>query len=452
MLSERPIPVQGISAEGGGLRAWGLARGLSANARGFEVVIAHPARGGADDRQRLDGVTIREWTWETLPDLVQAHESVVVSYCAGGLTPAVLDALRPDQQLVLDCNVPFHVEVSARHSQSLDHEYRDFVNTLPRVTRALRRGDLFLCASDRQKLYYQGVLAGVGRVNPATYGAELLHVVPYGMDGDEPIARQRPIDALTGRPKSARLLWFGSLYPWFQIQVLLDAVVALNDRGVDTTLTVVGARNPGTTHPDFLASFDAFDELVIQPRYRAHVFTQPWVDYKDRADWYMNADLGITISRDGLENMLAWRTRLVDMVWGRLPVATNGGDALGDDLISRGAALHLDVSDSRRLAEGLARAIAHPSALRDMRVRLEEVRPELAWSRVTATTAVAIGEHRLASDRAPRFAGLVQEIDGQSRRHNVVRLAGRLLRGVRQDGLVPTAKLVRAYLAERLRR
>lgn len=452
VLSDCAVPSsQRPRAEGGGLRAWGLARGLQANAIDFCVSLAEPAVAAGESGGRWQsGIEMLTWTPESLPSLIQPFDAVVVSYCAGGLSPLVVSALTDAQQLILDCNVPFHVEVSARESRSLDREFAYFMADLRVVTAVLRRGDVFLCASERQKLYYQGVLSGVGRLNPATYRSELLEIVPYGIDDDEPEARSQPIGALTRRPASTKLLWFGAMYPWFDIAPLLEAVALLNDQGMDVTLTIVGARNPTSTHPDFLVAFDAFDELMASPRYRAHVFSQGWVDFADRADWFLDADLGVMISKLGLENSLAWRTRLVDMVWGRLPVATNAGDLLGDLLVERGAAARLPPGDAGRLAAGLRSAIEVGAS--SMRANLETVRRELGWMKVTQGVAAHVRSKTRAPDLSPHFVEAAARVEHQlSRRRRgysgYLHRAGALVRRLRQHGLIDTFRHLRGRLA-----
>lgn len=458
ILSECLVPLPGQPrAEGGGLRSWGLARGLQANAQGFTVSLAYPAQANADDGLRVhEGIEILTWTLDALPSLVQAFDAVVVSYCAGQLAPAVVAALDPTQQLILDCNVPFYVEVSARDSRSLDDEFGYFTIGLPSITAVLKRGDVFICASERQKLYYQGVLSAIGRLNPATYHSDLLQLVPYGIHDEEPLARSRPIDLLTQRPASTRLLWFGALYPWFDISSLLEAVALLNEQGADVTLTIVGARNPQSTHRDFLASFDAFDRLVANPRYKAHTFAHGWVDFEDRADWYLNADLGVMISRPGLENSLAWRTRLVDMVWGRLPVATNAGDPLGDELVARGAAALLRFADAQQLADGLKAAIERSRGSSEMRARLAAMRRDLAWTNVTAGLAAQIRSKAKASDLSPHFIDVAARFEAASKDGwaKKLRRAGRktkaLKRRLDEHGVVATFRFLRDRVARRL--
>lgn len=453
VLSDSPVPSPGRTrVEGGGLRSWGLARGLTLNAAGFSVVLAEPADAGSSDAHALptlhEGVAIRTWTRESLDLLVKSFDTVVVSYC-GQTAPAVLAALLPHQQLVLDCNVPIYVEVSARGSaarggSALDQEYRGFLGFVPEVNRALVRGDLFLCASEKQKLFYQGVLSALGRVNPVTYGVDLLKLVPYGVHETASRAAARPIDALTRRPGSTRLLWFGALYPWFDISLLLEAVARLNDSGRDVTLTIVGARNPASTNSDFIATFNAFDDLMTRPRFRAHTYLQEWVDYRDCADWFANADLGVMISKPGLENSLAWRTRLVDMVGGKLPVATNPGDPLGDWLIERHAAAPLQVGDATELAHSLAAALASKESLANLRTSLDGVRRELTWQSVTRELAGDIRSGGLAPDRSAHYLAMVPVPESRARRfrNKVVRKIRAVARHGRDEGWLATVQRI----------
>ncbi len=456
VLSDSPVPsASRARVEGGGLRSWGLARGLTANASGFSVVLAEPADDGIASTEVVvrEGVSVVTWTAGSLASLVQSFDTVLVSYC-GRTAPAVLAALQAGQQLVLDCNVPIYVEISARGStargrEALDSEYRAFMGMVPAVNRALLRGDLFACANERQALYYQGVLSALGRVNPVTYGSDLLRLVPYGVHDGPTGARARPIDALTGRPASIKLLWFGALYPWFDISLLLEAVALLNDEGTDVSLTIVGARNPSSTNPDFLATFEAFDRLMLQPRFMAHTFSHPWVDYQNCGDWFLNADLGVMIGKAGLENSLAWRTRLVDMVGGRLPVATSPGDPLADLLIARKAAVSLRVGSARELADDLAAALASQSGRSALRARLEEVREELLWPTVTRTLAAEIRAGTLAPDRSAHCQALIPVPESQPRRlgHKVVRKSRNLLRRLRDEGLFASLQRVGRRLA-----
>ena len=94
---------------------------------------------------------------------------------------------------------PIYVEVSAHDSDDREAEYRDYVAELARWNKVLLRGDYFLCASETQKIFYTGVLSVLGRINPLTYGQDVIHVVPYGIPDSHRVRRLVRSHAAGGR-------------------------------------------------------------------------------------------------------------------------------------------------------------------------------------------------------------------------------------------------------------
>ena len=312
VLSSGPVPVpEHPIVEGGGLRCWGLAKGIKQNSPSTDVVVAyHESHLKGVGTKKHQGIGVTTWSMDSIRDLLKDFDSVIVSYCMGDLSTVVADSLRPDQQLILDCYVPIYVEVSARNSSDLNQEYYAFQNDIGRWAHVLRRGDLFLCASEAQKKYYQGVLSAVGRLNPATYGTTMILVVPYGIYRDDsPVARHNPIGELTRGKRVKNILWFGGIYPWFDLRNLVEAVAIVNHT-TPVKLIIVGAKNPFNSHPDFLRRYDELvDFIKSKQAYKELVVLQDWVKFEDRADWYLNSDLVVVVNKEGEENKLAWRTR-----------------------------------------------------------------------------------------------------------------------------------------------
>lgn len=399
VLSQGPVPTpEHKTVEGGGLRCWGLAQGLVGNERDVEVAVAYHESYRQDDFTEIyEGVHLATWNIDTIGELIAGYDTVIVSYCMGDLSVKVADLIRPDQQLVLDCYVPIYVEVSARQSSDLDSEYRAFNNDVSRWAHVLRRGDLFLCSSPAQQKYYQGVLSALGRVNPITYNEELILVVPYGIYRELPKATKKPISKLVDK-KFKKILWFGGIYPWFDLRNLVEAAAIVN-RSVPSKLVIVGAKNPFNTHPDFVRRYEELIEFInSKPAYKDMVVLQDWVRFEDRANWYLDSDLVVVINKEGDENALAWRTRLVDFMWADLPIVTNGGDPLGELLIENKAAARIVDLESSALAKDIASALAGGSKLSDMQKNLARLKADFYWDAVTAKLANKIKIHSRAAD------------------------------------------------------
>lgn len=402
VLSQGPVPTpEQTKVEGGGLRCWGLAKGILANNSDIEVTVAyHESYTKPNHTDTYEGIKVATWEKDRLAELISGYDTIVVSYCMSDLSVITAATVRPDQQLVLDCYVPIYVEVSARQSDDQDGEYYAFHNELGRWGEVLRRGDIFLCASETQKKFYRGVLSGLGRINPATYGEDTILVVPYGIYEDEPVPTEKPITKLLGntRKDAKKILWFGGIYPWFDLRTLVDAVQLVNEH-VPAELIIVGAKNPFNNHPDFVRSYEDLVEYVEADKDRSeHVIFQDWVQFDKRADWYLDSDLVVVINKLGEENELAWRTRLVDFLWADLPIITNGGDPLGEILLSHNAALRFSGLSAQSLGEDLAKALENTKALASVRANLSEVKKQFYWSVVTKELAADIAKHKKAVD------------------------------------------------------
>ena len=391
VISYGPPPVPGVAAvEGGGLRCWGLARGLTTAEPDLAVTLAIPDWHQSPLPSFHDGVRLVRWGREDVAALVADYDVVVVSYCLGDDSVQIAEAVRPHQLLVLDAYVPIHVEMCARRSADRGREHADFERERRNWETVLRRGDLFLCASEQQRLYYLGVLGAIGRINPLTYDDDPVRIVPYGIHPEEPVARSRPCSELVGRHDTWKLLWFGGVYPWFDIEGLLEAVQIL-DRVHPTRLIIVGARNPFVRNDDFDRCLERFLELTRRPDVAPLVHLVDWVQFHERGDWYLDADMTILANQPGLENAVAWRTRVVDYLWARVPVATNGGDPIGEELIAAGAAVRIDAADPHGIAATIAGVLRDPAATAAMRRRCGELREKYLWPTVVGPLVDAIG-------------------------------------------------------------
>ncbi len=163
IVSHGPFPTpEQNRVEGGGLRCWGLARGLKSNNPSLDVtVVHHDSYAKANSTTEFEGIRIATWNHETIAAMARAFDSVVISYCMGEAAVRLIRDLLSHQQLILDCYVPIFVEVPARESSDLLREQAGYLREFPSWTEPLRRGDFFLVASTAQERFYRGVLAAL---------------------------------------------------------------------------------------------------------------------------------------------------------------------------------------------------------------------------------------------------------------------------------------------------
>lgn len=412
------------TVEGGGLRCWGLATGIHANTPEVPLTVAYSeAFQQAGGVGLFDGIHVTTWRIDTLPQLLQECDSVLVSYCMGDLSETVARLLRPDQQLILDCYVPIYVEVSARDSPNPLKEFQAFEGERRRWEYVLDRGDAFLCTGPAQYRFYQGVLSAVGRLNPVTYHEELLHEVPFGVPLEPATARRAPMTEEAGADVR-KILWFGGLYPWFDIREVFRAVAIVRRRGVPVVLFVVGARNPFNTHPDFAAAADRAEMEGRRDEYEDAISFVDWVPYDERADWYADADVAVVATKGGPENELAWRTRMIDYIWAGLPVVTTGEDPVSALLLEEGAAVRCKEPTAEGLSEVLMQLLTDEHQLSGLAKRSRLLRERLSWDQVARPVARLVATGYRAPDvplqplvrrPVPPMEGRVRELIRQSR-------------------------------------
>ena len=116
-------------------------------------------------------------------DLLSGSDAIVLQ---GPVSEWFPEILASDVPIAVDLYDPMNLEaLEGSHADQL----------VPYTTKLLRdqveRGDFFFCASERQRDYWIGMLAGAGRVTSAAYRADpdlrqLVDVVPFGIPGEPP--------------------------------------------------------------------------------------------------------------------------------------------------------------------------------------------------------------------------------------------------------------------------
>jgi glycosyltransferase involved in cell wall biosynthesis len=372
-------PIQGRRSEGTGLRNWGMAKTLKRLIPNSDVVLAYKVNIDEQIPNGIyDGVNLVLWRGDEIQFEIKKCDFIILSFCMGSDSTWILDQLNGSQKAILDCYVPIFTEVCARDSLDKENEAKNYARDIQYWNKALLRGDYFLVANDSQVIYYQGVLSSIGKLTPLNYGNRTIIKAPYGYDDNIPVAGAAPFNKKINNSNAFKILWFGGVYPWFDIDILINAVSIVNNL-IPCRLAMVGALNPFNSHPDFIAKYDRLVELINKNNLSDIVTLEDWVDYDKRADWYLDSDIIITLNKTGFENSLAWRTRLVDYVWSGVPLATNGGDPLGEDLIKHGAAFRIDITTHISLTNSLVSIIEDKVQLSNVRLAIRDYRSKLFW-------------------------------------------------------------------------
>ncbi|UCR90539.1 glycosyltransferase [Mycetocola spongiae] len=267
-----------------------------------------------------------------------------------------------DKIIVADIYDPMHLETLEQGKFFADEARMDFtLQTTEVLNVQIERADFMLCASEKQRDFWLGQLAAMGRINPLTYDEDaslrsLLAVAPFGVTNEEPVQLRHALKGtVPGINEDDKvLLWGGGIYNWFDPLTLIKAVDLLRATRPNLRLFFLGMAHPNPDVPIMEMSVQArelADELGLNG---THVFfNNEWVAYADRVNYLLDSDLGVSTHFEHVETAFSFRTRILDYLWAGLPIVATGGDTF--DAIITGERLGATVDPED--VDALARAI-----------------------------------------------------------------------------------------------
>lgn len=316
--------------------------------------------------------------------------------------------------LVVDIYDPMHLEQLEQGRElplaTWELQVADATSSL---NAQLARGDFFLCASDRQRQFYLGQLAGLGRLNPATYLEDpdlekLIAVVPFGLSREAPVHERAAIRGVVdGVGADDRVaIWSGGLYNWFDPETLIRAFALLAERRPEAKLFFQGTRHPNPDVPE-MAVVDRSRRLAAElgALDRSVFFNDAWVEYSDRQNYLLEADLGVSTHFQHVETTFSFRTRILDYLWAGLPMVVTAGDSFADLVLERDLGLVVPERDVDALADALESAMFDTVRIEEWIANVARAREDFFWDRTLEPLVRFLEDPRRAADSgtiAPR--------------------------------------------------
>ena len=271
----------------------------------------------------------------------------------------------------------------------------------------LRAGDFFLCAAEKQRDYWLGMLSALGRLNPYTYKQDptfrqLIDVLPFGIPSQYPVHTQAMLKGVYPGigAEDKVLLWGGGIWNWFDAPTLIRALPLILRQRDDVKLFFMGTQRPNPSGP----KMEAVDEAIGLSRslglYGTHVFFNDWTPYELRQNFLLDADIGVSLHLDYMETRFAFRTRLLDYLWAGLPIVATTGDILGEDLAAQGVAKLVPPQDPAAVATCVLDLLAADDVSRAARAsRVRAIAARYHWDAIVQPLADFCRAPCFAADR-----------------------------------------------------
>lgn len=411
--------------------------------------------------KKMAGPAIR--TWNMALELAKENEVAVVTTTnleQGLETPFVLHRVRPGEDaafaelerwadvivfqghamssfpalattskvVVVDIYDPMHLEQLEQGRELPRSTWELNVDVATRVlNQQLALGDFFLCASERQRPFYLGQLAALGRINPANYENDphldrLLAVVPFGLSDVAPIHDRQVVKGV--RPgvgaDDKLLIWGGGLYNWFDPKTLIRAVADVASRHDDVRLLFLGTKHPGVDEMVIVReSRDLARELGVLDS--SVFFNDTWVEYSERGSYLLESDAGVSTHNLHIETTFSFRTRILDYLWAGLPMVVTEGDGFADLVEREGLGFVAKANDVASLAIGIEGVLYDAAFSAHARANVARVREQFLWSRTLAPLLEFVRHPAHAGDRGRKRSagGAGQPVLDEGGRHGL---------------------------------
>lgn len=369
---------------GPAIRVWHMAEVLSAVC---DVRIAswHPIDRTSD---RFGLVHVRETDDRHMREQEAWADVIVVQGMGLRIFPSIA---RTEKIVIADLYDPFQLEQLEMNKYSAPELWADEVTkAVSLLNEQISRADCFLCASEQQRSLWLGNLSALGRLNPATYLADptfesLLRVVPFGLPPERPTQQRHGIKgAVPGISATDKvLIWGGGIYNWFDPVTLIEAMGLISESHPHVKLFFLSARHFNVDVPEMRALADAVEAAErLDVVGRTVFFNDSWVDYETRADYLLDADLGVSTHVWHAETRFSFRTRVLDYLWAGLPIVATEGDVFADLIRRHDLGAVLPAEDARAAADAITGLLDDPERMAAVRRNVEEVRAEFTWERV----------------------------------------------------------------------
>lgn len=373
----------GARMAGPAIRAWNIAKVLSSE--NDVRLISTTSADVEGDGFVVHAVSSRK------PKAMASHEHwadvIVVQGHALEFFPSLETTTKA---LVIDIYDPLHLEqLEQAKSQPFKLWNDQIANSNEALNHQMGLGDFFVCASERQRHFWLGQLAALGRVNAFTYSRDpsldsLIAVAPFGIPSEPPVAGRLAIKGVVpGIGKNDKvILWGGGIYNWFDPETLIRAVGRLAATHPDVRLFFMGVKHPSPHVPE-MAAVARSRALVASLGLAGHVFfNETWVPYEERQNYLLDADVGVSTHFQHIETTFSFRTRILDYLWAGLPIVATEGDSFGDLVAREGLGVSVRERDDVGLAAALESVLYDAKARALARTNVARVRGDFTWEKV----------------------------------------------------------------------
>lgn len=372
--------VMGKSMAGPSIRVWEFAKALS-NQHTVTVVAPNSPDIQSDTFQLISVNDPRLKTIEKKADAIILQNLPVM---------LGIRIKKNRTRIIIDAYDPLPLEILEQYKDApIKERDKIYSGVLTNLLFNFRMADGIICASEKQRDLWLGLLMGQGLIDPARYNQDTslrnyIDVVPFGLSSTPPKKTGTGLRELFKFKQTDKvLLWGGGIWNWFDPLTLIKAVHILSKSRSDIKLVFMGLKNPDPSVPDMAMAAEAVRLSKELGLYDKQVFFNfGWVPYDERQNYLLEADIGVSTHFDHLETRFSFRTRMLDYIWAKLPILATRGDSFADLVEQKQLGVVVGYENPEETAQSILSLVDNPDKIKQIKKNLEKIQHDFHWEHV----------------------------------------------------------------------
>ena len=241
-----------------------------------------------------------------------------------------------------------------------------------------------LCATDRQKKYYQQLFSDF-KINDDL--EKFITLAPFGLrDKNLKMLDQDAVyKKFPALKKTDKIVyWGGGVWNWFDTMSAIKSIEILSQKRNDIKLVFLGAKHPnskiGLTE-NFQEAYKCAEEKKLVDKFI--FFNFDWTPYEERVNYLGIAKIGLSTHFDNQETELSFRTRILDYLWADLPLVITKGDFFAELCQQKNLGLSVDEKKPNQIADAIEKIIDNPQLELKLKENISENKKPFFWSEIS---------------------------------------------------------------------
>jgi glycosyltransferase involved in cell wall biosynthesis len=274
---------------------------------------------------------------------------------------------RRGQRIVYDLFDPVLLELHEMYGRHPSMRQRIHIEAERwRVRRAVATGDLLVVATKKQRELYAGAQGPIIEV-------------PFGVED---------FDSATPQDRENIVLWGGGTWEWLDPATAVEAVIAVNRRGIDCRLLFLGRSRPNQHTVDRRRE-DRLDEWITAGGAFVEA-NDSWMPYNSRLSWLRHSKVAIMLHRPTAEAAYSIRTRLFDAIAAAVPVITTEEGFAAELVAAEELGIVVPPSNAPAVADAIAKLMTDDAFYARCVSNLIRIQPRFGWAAVTRPLIEAV--------------------------------------------------------------